>query len=203
MLNARSIANKSAILHSVIAEDDIDIILVTETFLDSTVCVNEILPSGFNVLRKDRSRHGGGVLIAIKENLPFEFHDVPDTICEVLWCEFKPVIGKPVLFSIFYRPPSSDIQYMNEMKNLLQNVRQKYPNRSLILCGDFNVPGIDWINNIVLTNSKLENEVLSIVQDNLLTQCVHEVTRFNDRSANCLDLVFTSDPGLIGEARYQ
>ena len=59
------------------------------------------------------------------------------------------------------------------------------------------MPEIDWLNCTLVRHSKLGNEFLSIIQDNFLTQCVHEVTRFGNSKPNCLDLIFTSDPSLV------
>ena len=65
----------------------LDIVCLTETWLNKSISDFEILPTGYDIYRKDRqSRTGGGVLIAIKsslcssqvcfKNLPSEFEAV-------------------------------------------------------------------------------------------------------------------------------
>ena len=143
LFNARSLVNKSASVHNVTKEDNVHIILVTESFLGS----NECITGGFKILRKDRSRHGGGVLIAVRENLPVlllnESHN-----CELIWCQFKPLYVKPILLGVFYRPLSSNIEYLRLLSNSLEGMRARFPECQLILCGDFNTPEIDWVNNM-------------------------------------------------------
>ena len=61
-------------------------------------------------------------------------------------------------------------------------------NLPIVLCGDFNVPNIDWI-SVTPTSSTGPAELLfSIVADNSLTQLVYCPTR----DSNILDLVLTN-----------
>jgi len=46
-----------------------DIIAITETWLSNHIFTNEIFPSNYNVIRKDRDDRGGGVLLAFKKAL--------------------------------------------------------------------------------------------------------------------------------------
>ena len=47
-----------------------DIIYVTETWLKDFFLDSEILDTGYTIFRRDRAeREGGGVLIAVKDNL--------------------------------------------------------------------------------------------------------------------------------------
>jgi hypothetical protein len=45
-----------------------DIICLNETMLDETIADNEVLIDGYEITRKDRNRHGGGVLLYIRNN---------------------------------------------------------------------------------------------------------------------------------------
>ena len=48
---------------------DFDIIAITESFLDSFISNSLIVPSSYIGHRLDRNRHGGGLLIMVKESL--------------------------------------------------------------------------------------------------------------------------------------
>ena len=48
-----------------------DIICIVESWLDPSILDNEISIVNYSLVRLDRSRHGGGVLLYIKDNLPF------------------------------------------------------------------------------------------------------------------------------------
>jgi hypothetical protein len=53
--------------------ENLDVISVTETWLSDNVSDNEILPSGYNIIRKDKpsNKHGGGVLLALREGIQY------------------------------------------------------------------------------------------------------------------------------------
>lgn len=47
-----------------------DIFLVNETKLDSSFPNNQFFLPGFKTIRKDRSKHGGGIAFFINEDIP-------------------------------------------------------------------------------------------------------------------------------------
>ena len=63
----------------------------------------------------------------------------------------------------------------------------------LVLCGDFNVPSIDWSLTSPIVSSANSKLLCSIVQDHFLSQLVNSPTREN----HILDLVFTNRPDYI------
>ena len=63
--NSRSVVNKRLELSRLLALKSYELVAITETFLDSTINSSEIFSDSFNVQRRDRSRHGGGVLLAV------------------------------------------------------------------------------------------------------------------------------------------
>ena len=67
--NFCSVYNKSAELEAFLLTNDIDILLGSESHLDNSILRSEIFPDSYNVFRKDRDRHGGGVFIMTKNNL--------------------------------------------------------------------------------------------------------------------------------------
>ena len=75
--NARSLCNKLYIFQGYIYASSFDIICVTETWLNSDIADNEVLPKGYNIYRRDRGHRGGGVLLAINSRIPCKRVDVP------------------------------------------------------------------------------------------------------------------------------
>ena len=61
-LHARSILPKHFDLFAYICYRKVDILAITETFLDSSVLDAEICPQTYVLFRRDHSRHGGGFL---------------------------------------------------------------------------------------------------------------------------------------------
>ena len=68
-INFRSDKEKIADISNLISSLQPDIIIGTETHLDSTISDSEFLPPSYKAHRKDRNLHGGGVLIALKDEL--------------------------------------------------------------------------------------------------------------------------------------
>ena len=71
VLNARSIVKPDAFsaLFADIKTNNIDICCISETWLHYTVCNSQVCPSGYTILRKDRTnRRGGGVAILCRND---------------------------------------------------------------------------------------------------------------------------------------
>lgn len=47
----------------------VNILAITETWLHDLILDNEILPCGYVIYRNDRSTRGGGVMLAIKDDV--------------------------------------------------------------------------------------------------------------------------------------
>jgi hypothetical protein len=101
-LNARSLINKTNELIQTLAID-IDLLAMTETWLKPENLDSEILPvKDFNIHRRDRTnRIGGGVLLAVRENIPSMRRQDLESSAEMLVCELRPEWKKKiaVLFS--------------------------------------------------------------------------------------------------------
>ena len=82
---------------------------------------------------------------------------------EILVCEIHPESTKKIAVIVFYRPPDSDLNYIKEFKKTLQLIRSQNKFDQLIVCGDFNLPNIDW-NTGVTTNNNIINQHFTIKQ---------------------------------------
>ena len=117
-------------------------IAITETFLGPDIPSSEIFPPEYHVFRKDRSRHGGGVLLAVRSFIPtvhktdFESNCLP----ELLWAELSLPSGK-LLVGVYYRPPGGRCDELLHLHHALVSLP---PSTPYPICGDFNAPGINW-----------------------------------------------------------
>jgi len=68
--------------------------------LDSSITDSLIVPSLYTSHRLDCNRHGGGLLVMVKESLSVTRRTDLETDCELLWLELfsQP---KPILFGTF------------------------------------------------------------------------------------------------------
>ena len=189
LMNARSIVNKAHEFNTLTY--DYDAIGVTETWLKSDILDSEILPSiDFDVHRRDRAdKRGGGVMLAVRSNIPcVRRHDL-ESNAEILACELRPKARGKLLMAVFYRPPSSDINYLKQFKAFLKDAR-KNSFDSIIVLGDFNLPHMDWTSISPTVSDNIHTYFAKLIKDNFLWQLID----FPTRGSNILDLVLTTIP---------
>ena len=102
----------------------------------------EIYIPGFKIFRRDRNRHGGGILIFVKDILvcttvPFQYANpsLPSIEFLPLYIEF---CNHKFCISTFYRPPSSGVAYFDALFEAIESLNTvNYSN--FVLLGDFNI----------------------------------------------------------------
>jgi hypothetical protein len=176
-------------LRCLVLTENIDVIAVTETFIDTVNndLLSEYSIDGYKFFNKDRvNRRGGGSALYVATWLnPVEITPNNSNIEHV--CVKITGDKLAVNISVTYRPPGQSQELDIEMYQVL---RQSLNNESVIL-GDFNLPHIDWE---TLTGVETESHrMLEFIEDNFLIQLVTEPTREN----NILDLVIASQEHLI------
>jgi len=179
-------------------EHNPDVICGSESHLDQSFYSSEIFPDSYNVFRKDRTLGGGGVFLCIKKQLQVLEEPSLDTDTELIWIKLTPHNQSPIHICAFYRPPTSDLYPMEQLRLSLTNLlNQSKSLPNILLMGDFNFPGISWNNghgqiNTPTYGSRLNSLFLEIINDAGLEQFVHQATRQN----NVLDLVFSTHPNI-------
>ena len=186
--NARSIVNKRIELQAVANTRELELIAITETWLNCNILDNEILSSEYNIHRRDRLRRGGGVLLAVKNGIRCQRRFDLETDCEILWCELNSNPGLSYFVGVFYRPPDTDLNYLTELTNSLEKLP---PSCKILLLGDFNLPNIEWTLVSPLQQDSLSDYFCDYIVNYFgLSQLVKTPTRGNA----LLDLVLTNTP---------
>ena len=183
-INVRSILPKIEEIRLLLSVTSLDILNVCETWLDNSVNDTEISVSGYAIVRKDRNRHGGGVLMFLKEDIKFDLVscDSQDQVEAV----FVKICGQSeFVLGCLYRPPSAPSHYFDALLDCIEEI--KVGNTEVILMGDLNFdcsssdgPGSSPI-------SFMEN-----VFD--FKQIVTSKTRVTNTSATLIDVILTSKP---------
>ena len=192
-INCRSILNKSEELQLIIDMINPDIICLTETWLDASVPPNSHIPTGYKIIRKDRSpdfqqkykkNRGGGVAILYRSHLTVVTKEkLCDSTEEMLWVQVR---GKETfLLCVIYRPDYSDLLNPQNQINadvlnddtgesqIEKNIRKATEtSKNIIVLGDFN---IDMKNYENYNTQNLKN----IFKSYSLTQKIAKPTRFN------------------------
>ena len=123
-----------------------DIIVLTETWLDSSILNSEVLPANYRIFRTDRDFHstglskGGGVLIAVDDSFsctqiksPANIPSLVDMLC--LKLNLNP--GRYVLLFAFYVPPQLSNGEYEELIDIIcgMDSLNSDKNESIVMAG--------------------------------------------------------------------
>ena len=196
LLYAQSLLNskKRVTFSDFVTRSGFDILLVTETWLNSEVSNAELLPSTFPFYRAERliGKHGD-VLIGVKDKIAhteLSNKNLPESFSTSLVL-FEVGAGKSkntFLFKLKYNPPDNSpylipIDYML----ILLDFQQTFQNHHLIVAGDFNLPKTDWLTSDSINS--YENTFASIIVKCQFKQLVS----FAKAKTGTLDLLFTNN----------
>jgi len=173
-----------------------DIIIGTETWLDSSIKSSEIFPRGYKIIRKDRvGSGGGGVLIAVASELNCEEVPELDTNCEIIWVKLTLIGNGTVYVGSYYRRNVSDQDSLEQLDASLTRICS-VKNANIVIGGDFNFPAWEWKTkgrrtlkpNAAYVN--LHDQFGDMLDNHNLTQLVTGPTRID----NTLDLIIVNCP---------
>ena len=170
----------------------IDILLINETKLDSTVHDSDFYIPGFEIVRKDRrvnGRKGGGVCVSLRTNLNYRIReDLKDNDIECLIVEIS--MPKPrssaLLVGTWYRPPNSPPERFKEFEIVIDKIDAE--NKELFILGDVNC-------NLLLEAFAYNSSYLTNIFDIYgLSQLITEPTRVTPTSKTLIDLCIPNSP---------
>ena len=98
----------------------------------------------------------------------------------------------PIILCCAYRAPDLSFTDTEKLCTEIYEIKSKFKNSLFWLCGDFNVPDINWTSNTITSHQyplEINKLFLDLTNDLGLTQTVYSPTR-ND---NILDLFFTNN----------
>lgn len=188
LANVRSLKGKTIELSSQTCNSDI--ICLTETHINQMIQSHTIFDyNNKRIYRKDRNVNGGGVLIAINDNLHSTQINIEDkTSAEIIFVR----IEKSLIVGCYYRPPHDrDVSILSSNLELLT---QQFPNDHIILAGDFNLPHINWHTyqpKLKAQDKVLHNSFLCMLNFYNLSQLITSPTHIH---GNTLDLLCTNSP---------
>ena len=189
-LNICSLRNKIHELATILVTNNIHVMAITETHLDENIQDSEVIIQGYNIFRYDRDANGGGSAFYIKEDIPARTRkDLYMKGIEALWLQIQLPHTKHILVCCGYRPPRSDISYLENICTMLQHATES--NSEIVFAIDMNV---DW-----LTNCSLKRKLQVAATECNVSQIVNVPTRINVnmdgvRTATCIDHFYTNAP---------
>ena len=97
---------------------------------------DEIDIDGYSIEMCNRNRHGGGVLMYVKDGIKYtNITNTTSSSVESTWINIKHT-GESLAVGVMYRPPSANAEYFSNMLDQLDHVHSEYDN--VILLGDLN-----------------------------------------------------------------
>ena len=135
---------KIQLLQLLVFSSSYDVVCVCETWLNDSILSSEILP-GYTIYRRDRFNWiGGGILVAVKDNITSTRHaELEPENTELIVIELIIPNSKSVFLYTFYRPPNSAPDVLLQLNSSLLSTRKS---SCRVLLGDFNLPELVWSN---------------------------------------------------------
>ena len=178
--NVMSLAPKIDEVNSVVINANVDVVCITETWLQSHIPDSVVAINGYNLIRRDRrDARRGGVCMYIKSSIPFTvLEDPEDEKCsfEVLWIKMRPTrlprgISSIIAGVVYHPPKATNSMMLDYLTKCLMDVESKYSNYGFLVLGDLNH----------LNDARLKSNFK-------LKQIVH----FSTRGQNTLDKILTT-----------
>jgi exonuclease III len=185
-LNIRSLLPKVEDIEILLTTSKMDILTISESWLDNSILHHEIAIAGYTAIRKDRNRHGGGVMQYIREGLEYkERTDLEHERIEATWIEVSNMINKgKTLVCSYYRPPDKQTDYFDDTIDMISKAAEE--EKEMIICGDFN-----W--NYILDENLVNSKVKQLEDLFMMQQIVEKPTR-TENGDKILDLILTISP---------
>jgi len=194
-VNVNSLMNKLDLLSTLVAESNVHVLAVSETWLLPCVPSSFVALPGFSVIRGDTGggvrKHGACLYISDRLRSVQVESELPNVVAAHLY-------DVDVWLLAVYRPPSYGAPENTRLMSFLTEFCQE---REVIVLGDFNLPSLRWFLADVLEGpvSPHDREFLDCFDSLGLIQWVRTPTFLP--SGNVLDLVLTSEPDRIGDVR--
>ena len=190
-LNCRSLLSNLDEVLLFIQTHNVDVMMLSETWLDDTVADLEVCADGYNLLifRRDRNRRGGGVAIILSNHIRCKLcPDISEGNVESLWIQLYPNTKRAVLLCCVYRSPSDYHFYDNFLVECEKGLLT-YGDR-LVVLGDFN-------SNFSQVSSPQTKLLFSFMKQFRLHELVQSPTRVTATTTSHLDLILTNIPSFF------
>lgn len=177
-INAQSLRNKIDEFRSIFENSNIDLISISETWLNSHVDDSLMSLNGYKLFRSDRGTHGGGVAVYVRSGISCKINCKSDSndLIEFIFIELTNGKDK-FLFGSVYRPNNNiDFNPFIEKLGILSS-----PFTRIVIAGDFN--------SNLLRDTRLIDSMTALGLSPVNT---HMPTHFSATSSSLIDLFFVS-----------
>ncbi|XP_055542698.1 uncharacterized protein LOC129728290 [Wyeomyia smithii] len=206
--NVRGLRTKIDDFFISVSDAEIDVVILTETWLNDRFHSPQLFGTGYNVYRNDRDpvctgkARGGGVLIAVSKRYnsteSVKRDVVSDSDIEQLWVNVNGG-NRIICLGVIYIPPefSTSSKSVDRHIDCAFKVSEKLgPQDFHILFGDYNQPGLRWNCSSKKVQLDLLNSTFttanSALVDGMALLDMHQINPFTNNRDRAFDLVFAN-----------
>ncbi len=173
----------------------IDLIAFNETRLDPNITDNIIHLTDYDIVRKDRTRNGGGVCIYLRSSINYKVRDdlVPSEL-EAVCIEIIKPHSKPFLVTTVYRPPSALPEFFDHFERLIKAIDNE--NKEMYILGDLNCDLLKPDSESNIPTKKIK----SLYELYQLSQLIDEATSVTIKTTTLIDHIVTNTPEKISDS---
>ena len=195
-LNVQSIRNRNHLIQvrELVVDKKIDILALSETWLNSSTTNAEVKIQEYNIYRLDRKhKKGGGVCIYVRNDFktkvlknlsyisPVGFHQ--------LWLQIQVNKNKSMIVCVTYRPPDCPVTCIwDELKPKF--IEALLLGKEIIILGDMNC-------NLLKTSCYESKILLDTCSELHLTQLIKDPTRITSQTSSLLDVIMISSSSKV------
>ena len=163
------------------ANKPLHVLAINESKLDLVDSDRLVNVEGYNIVRRDRNKHGGGVCFYLRNTITYSRqHQLENDDLELIALEIQKPNSCPFLIATWYRPPNTPLDYLNFLKEA--DAR----NSEIYILGDLNC-------NILSNTPEVHTtHLLDLMVDYKLAQLIKEPTRVNANSQTLSDVFITN-----------
>ena len=189
-LNIASLLKHIDELRVLMSDQTLDVLAVNETRLDDTVSNQMIHIDGYDIVRRDRNRRGGGVCLYIRGTFNYtRRHDVVDVDIEAVCVEINRHNSKPFAIISAYRPPNAEDEFFSLLELIIQKLDGE--GKEILIMGDLNCD---------LLSKSLERHcrhLLSLCEVYQFSQLIEQPARITETTQTLIDVILTNNPSRI------
>ena len=187
-LNVCSLMKNFEELQNLLIHHDIDIFTMCETRLDGNINDFTIEIDGYHIIRLDRNRHGGGIIVYIRNSVHYSVISEFVNDLELLCIKIDSTKQKPFYIVVWYRPPDSLMKCFEEFEKVLQFLDSK--SNDYVIIGDLNC-------DVMKRLSSQTKRLMDLSSDYGLHQFVSKPTRVTSETCTLIDLFMSSNENFV------
>ena len=210
-LKPQTVPSKVPYVETILKETNQLFIGLTETWLKGHTQA-ELNIEGYRLYRSDRTgrkhtrgRYSGGVAIYLRSDIANTTEQIlkfSNGVVEALVLHSQ---RENLLIALVYRQPddpnkvhrSQSYEFSQAINKIESSIDSIEGTPNLIVCGDFNLPNMNWAEGLPhASQNQLASVILSFQSRQLLLQMINKPTH---KAGNILDLIFTNNKQLFNE----